>query len=64
MLLVKHGSEFFFPFPIFFFIGVVYNLSAFIFKFYLTHMRYKMFCIFKSVCAIALIFMHIIVHLN
>lgn len=70
MLLMKYTSEklsrvsFFFSLPICFFIGVVYNLSAFIFKFYLIHMRYQIFGIFKSVCAITLIFMHVIVHLN
>lgn len=59
MLLMKHASEklfrlSYFFFAIFFFIGVVYNLSAFIFKFCLTHMRYQIFGIIKSVCAIAL----------
>lgn len=69
ILLVKHASEklsrvSYFFLSICFLIGVVYNLSAFIFKFYLTHMRYQIFGIFKSVCAIALIFMHVMVHLN
>lgn len=69
MLLMKYTSEklsrvSFFFLPICFFIGVVYNLSAFIFKFYLTRMRCQIFGIFKSVCAIALIFMHVILHLN